>query len=81
MINTIIIQSSIYGVIIYFLLYHESLHYCLGNSFGYRLRLFAANNMQGTTKMRIRFDYARKHDVTLADLRHGLASVGSHFLS
>ena len=47
----IINQPPIYGVIVYFLLCHESMNYCPGNSFGYRLglyhglvSLFAANN-------------------------------------
>ena len=35
--STIITQPFIYGVIVYFFLCHESVNYCLGNSFRYCL--------------------------------------------
>ena len=82
-------QPSIYGVIVYFLLCHESLNYWPVNIFNYWLALnhglvthFPVKTHRRlstwATTMRIRFVYERRRYATIGKIRHGLATLNSN---
>ena len=85
----IITQLSIYREIVNFLLSHESLNYCLGNSFGYWMGLynglvsrFTVRNTEVlftcTTAMHVQFVYACRLYATTAEYKYDLATLNSN---
>ena len=85
-IASVITQPSKYGVIVYFLLCHESLNYCQCNSFDYWLELYhglvscfadkTRNRLSAcATTMQLQFAYVRRRFVAMAEMRHGLTAL------
>ena len=71
-INHIITQPSIYGVIVYFLLCHESLYHGLVTPFPIKTHRRLSTC---ATTMRVRLVYKRRSYATMVKIRHGLAPL------